>query len=77
MAEAKKKSVAKKPAGEKKPRASKKPKAAPGSAGISATEAIEGSPSSEIIAVEKRIVDVGACASTLDALNDARIATIP
>jgi ParB family chromosome partitioning protein len=59
MAEAKKKSVAKKPAGEKKPRASKKPKAAPGSTGIAATEAVEGTPSSEITAVEKRIAEVG------------------
>jgi ParB family transcriptional regulator, chromosome partitioning protein len=59
MAEAKKKPAAKKPAGEKKPRASKKPKAAPGSAGITATEATEGNPPSEITALEKRITDVG------------------
>jgi ParB family chromosome partitioning protein len=59
MAEAKKKAVAKKPAGEKKPRASKKPKAAPGSAGITATESVGGSPPSEITALEKRVADVG------------------
>jgi ParB family chromosome partitioning protein len=59
MAEAKKKPAAKKPAGEKKPRASKKPKAAPGSAGITATEALEGTPPSEINALEKRVTDVG------------------
>ncbi|KAB2897172.1 MAG: chromosome partitioning protein ParB [Kofleriaceae bacterium] len=59
MAEAKKKAVAKKPAGEKKPRASKKPRAAPGSAGIAATEAVDGAPPSEITAVEKQIADAG------------------
>jgi ParB family chromosome partitioning protein len=53
------KPAAKKPAGEKKPRASKKPKAAPGSAGITAEDAVAGSPSAEIVAVESKVRAVG------------------
>jgi ParB family chromosome partitioning protein len=53
------KPAAKKPAGAQKPRASKKPKAAPGSAGITAAEAIGGTPPAEITALEKQVTGVG------------------
>jgi ParB family chromosome partitioning protein len=53
------KPAAKKPAGEKKPRASKKPKAAPGSAGITAADAVGGKAPAEIDALEARVKSVG------------------
>src|SRR5688572_29586731 len=60
MAAPKRKTAAeKKPAAAKKPRASKKPKAAPGSAGITAADAVGGTPPPEIVALERRIEGVG------------------